>query len=124
MPSPLPDHALHFFSLRSFSVQSTKLRSTASMILSTYFNEYSPSRLQLPISLRGPIIHSLTPLSSTLLSLETAEQDLFSKIHQEHFEGFTQERLVGMGVEWLAQANQDKVDVDWSQRGLGSAFCL
>ncbi|GAA5842501.1 hypothetical protein JCM3766R1_002609 [Sporobolomyces carnicolor] len=113
-----------YIDLRSFSVQSTKLRSTASMILSTYFNEYSPSRLQLPISLRGPIIHSLTPLSSTLLSLETAEQDLFSKIHQEHFEGFTQERLVGMGVEWLAQANQDKVDVDWSQRGLGSAFCL
>ncbi|GAA5883955.1 hypothetical protein JCM16303_004723 [Sporobolomyces ruberrimus] len=113
-----------YIDLRSFSAQSTKLRSTACSILSTYFNEYSPSRLQLPISLRGPIIHSLTPLSSTLLSLETAEQDLFTRIHLEHFEGFTQERLVGMGVEWLSQKNQEKTDVDWSQRGLGSAFCL
>lgn len=116
-------------SLRSFSAQSAKLRSTASSILSTYFNEYSPSRLQLPISLRGPIIHSLTPLSSTLLSLETAEQDLFTRIHHDHFEGFTQERLVGMGVNWLSQKKtpamkEGQEEVDWSKRGLGEAFCL
>ncbi|GAA5834339.1 hypothetical protein JCM5353_007323 [Sporobolomyces roseus] len=118
-----------YIDLRSFSAQSAKLRSTASSILSTYFNEYSPSRLQLPISLRGPIIHSLTPLSSTLLSLETAEQDLFTRIHHDHFEGFTQERLVGMGVNWLSQKKtpamkEGQEEVDWSKRGLGEAFCL
>ncbi|GAA6016005.1 hypothetical protein JCM11491_007141 [Sporobolomyces phaffii] len=113
-----------YIDLRSFSAQSTKLRSIASSIISTYFNEYSPSRLQLPISLRGPIIHSLTPLSSTLLSLETAEQDLFTRIHHDHFEGFTQERLVGMGSEWLGEPDPGKDEVDWAGKGLGNAFCL
>ncbi|GAA6063165.1 hypothetical protein JCM10212_005010 [Sporobolomyces blumeae] len=109
-----------YIDLREFSSQSTVLRTAASSILSTYFNPQSPSRLYLPISLRGPIIHSLAPLSGTLLALETAEQDLFAKIHADHFEGFTQERLIGMAVEWMkkvesspaspADKNQEQAD--------------
>ncbi|GAA5934489.1 uncharacterized protein JCM15063_004590 [Sporobolomyces koalae] len=113
-----------YIDLRTFSAQSSKLRESATKILSAYFNEHSPSRLQLPISLRGPILHSLAPLSSTLLSLETAEQDLFSKIHQDYFEGFTQERLTAMAADWLAQLEETKDGHDWSHRGLGAAFCL
>ncbi|GAA5913131.1 uncharacterized protein JCM6883_006534 [Sporobolomyces salmoneus] len=117
-----------YLDLRSFTSQSLQLHSLAASILLTFFSESSSSHLPLPISLRAPVFHSLTPLSKTTMeeigTLETAERELFGRIHETYFEEFMQERLVGMGADSLSRAQEDDTVREWEKRGLGKAFCL
>ncbi|GAA5921052.1 hypothetical protein JCM1841_005076 [Sporobolomyces salmonicolor] len=116
--------------LKVFSDLSTKLRLSSSAILSTYLLKTSPHRLQLPISIRGPVLHSLSSSSSVNLSLLAPLQELLTRVYETEFKGYVQQRLVELVVKRLGNW---KVGSGWQGKmgarqggtdGLADCYCL
>ncbi|GAA5899999.1 hypothetical protein JCM5296_001936 [Sporobolomyces johnsonii] len=116
--------------LKVFSDLSTKLRLSSSAILSTYLLKTSPHRLQLPISIRGPVLHSLSSSSSVNLSLLAPLQELLTRVYETEFRGYVQQRLVELVVKRLGSW---KVGSGWQGQmgsrqggtdGLADCYCL
>ncbi|GAA6016457.1 hypothetical protein JCM10207_003870 [Rhodosporidiobolus poonsookiae] len=117
--------------LKVFSDLATHLRLSSAAILSTYLLKTSPSRLVLPISIRGPVLSALTESSSAGLTLLPALHELLTRLYEREFKPFLQERLVQQAVSRLGSW---KAGCGWtgaSERapdmvgdGLADCYCL
>ncbi|GAA5915120.1 hypothetical protein JCM6882_008485 [Rhodosporidiobolus microsporus] len=117
--------------LKLFADLSTQLRLASSSILQAYLQKNSPSRLVLPISLRGPILASLGQTSSLNLSLLAPLHDLLNRLFEREFKPYLQQKLVEHAVGRLGSW---KAGYGWTgasdaapnmvSDGLADCYCL
>lgn len=100
--------------LLAFSHVCTTLRLSSSCISSTYLLKTSPSRLSLPISLRGPLLECLCDAASTGHPLLEPLQALHADVYSKFFQPFVQQKLVEQVVARLASW---KAGLGWTGKG-------
>ncbi|GAA5838832.1 hypothetical protein JCM9279_003873 [Rhodotorula babjevae] len=102
--------------LSAFSHVCTTLRLSSSCISSTYLLKTSPSRLALPISLRGPVLECLYDSAAVGHLLLEPLQALHADIYTKFFQPFVQQKLVEQVVARLASW---KAGLGWTGKGPG-----
>jgi len=102
--------------LSAFSHVCTTLRLSSSCISSTYLLKTSPSRLALPISLRGPVLSCLYDSAAVGHPLLEPLQALHADIYTKYFQPFVQQKLVEQVVARLASW---KAGLGWTGKGPG-----
>ncbi|GAA6030329.1 hypothetical protein JCM8097_009050 [Rhodosporidiobolus ruineniae] len=116
--------------LKVFSDLATHLRLSSSAILSTYLTKTSPSRLVLPISIRGPVLATLSSSASLGLSLKSATHELLTRLFEGSFKPYLQGKLVEHAV---ARLGSWKAGLGWTGAGrapnmvtdgLAASYCL
>ncbi|GAA5986567.1 hypothetical protein JCM11641_003677 [Rhodosporidiobolus odoratus] len=117
--------------LKVFSDLATHLRLSSSAIFSTYLSKNSPSRLVLPILIRGPVIDTLTRSGSIGLSLLPAVHELLGRVFERDFKPFLQQRLVEHAVARLGSwksgygwTGGPGIAPDMVGDGLADCYCL
>ncbi|GAA5889351.1 hypothetical protein JCM8208_007851 [Rhodotorula glutinis] len=100
--------------LSAFSHVCMTLRLSSSCISSTYLLKTSPSRLALPISLRGPVLECLYDAAAVGHPLLEPLQALHADIYTKFFQPFVQQKLVEQVVGRLASW---KAGLGWTGKG-------
>ncbi|BGP49865.1 hypothetical protein JCM10450v2_005770 [Rhodotorula kratochvilovae] len=100
-----------FKDLTAFSQLCTTLRLSSSSISSTYLLKTSPSRLALPITLRGPLLECLYQSASTGHPLLEPLQALHAEAYTQYFQPWMQQKLVEQVV---ARLGSWKAGLGWT----------
>lgn len=97
----------------------TQVRLASESVKQVYLTD-SPTRLPLPISIRGPVLDSLRQAGDAGVGLLAPQAELLSSIFTTSFEPYVTEKLIEHVCERLKRWDLGREGND----GTGDCFCL
>ncbi|KAL8292442.1 hypothetical protein RQP46_001054 [Phenoliferia psychrophenolica] len=104
----------------TFSSLTAKLRAATQAIEDVYLLKDSPNRLQLPISVRGPLIESLHRARVVGIAMHEPQKEILGSLFNTEFQAFMQKKLVDSALARLGTWSVAAGTGD----GLADSFCL
>lgn len=107
-------------SIKVFSDLTSKVRAACEAIEDVYLVKSGPNRIELPISIRGPILECLRRSADVGLSIAAPQQELLASLYAKEFQMYMQTKLVEHAVSRLKAWRLNPQDRD----GLADCYCL
>ncbi|KAL8287255.1 hypothetical protein RQP46_003707 [Phenoliferia psychrophenolica] len=115
---------LDFYSdIAAFSELAAKLRAVSQSIEEVYLQRSSPHRLALPISIRGPVLETLSQCRTAGASIAAPEHDLLAALFASDFQSYIQHELIEHAVGKLGTWRVNAAGGDGFS-GLADCYCL
>lgn len=111
--------------IQVFSELSARLRSASKAIEQVYFLKDSPSRIALPIHIRGGLLDTLRRTSIVGEGIAAPQKELLSTLFESDFVTYIQHRLVEQAVARLGSTRLNPSRIGSAERdGLADCYCL
>lgn len=114
-------------SLTVLTSLTTSVRLASTALNTIYLQSTSPSRLSLPLSVRGPILDSLSRCADVGLGLLAPQGEVLSGLYASEWKVYVQEKLVEHVVKelgaWSAQAGGRRGGGE-GVKGMADCYCL